>query len=72
MVYEAVEEEAVNAGLPLHELPKEITTAGKGRAIRSEQAEVLQKKERAWAAVRGEQRSQRPRERLIEGEARRL
>jgi hypothetical protein len=83
VVYEAVEEvkaettvnlplAAPAAILPLHEVPRKRTTAGKGRVIRTEQEKVLEDEEGAWAAVRGERRGRWPRDRVVEEAKRRL
>ena len=35
----------VNANLPIHEIPRQYTTAGKGKEVRAEQAQVAEEEE---------------------------
>ena len=76
VVYEAVEESVVaeveTVSLPLHEVTRKSTTAGKGKTIRTEQEDMLEQKEGALAAVRGERRGRWPKDRVVEEAARRL
>ncbi len=74
VVFEAVEEvrREPAASLPLREVPCMCTTAGKGKAIRAEQAEALEEEEGAWAAARGERRGRWPRDVVVEEAGRRL
>ena len=67
VVYEAVEEklpivEEQSPGLPLHEVPRKCITAGRGKTLRTEQEQMLEQEEGAWAAVRGERRGRWPRD----------
>ena len=51
---------------------RKSTTTGKGKTIRTEQEDMLEQEEGAWAAVRGERRGRWPKNRVVEEAARRL
>lgn len=76
LVYEALEETKVEieptTHLPLHEVPRKGTAAGKGKTIRTQQEQVLEAEEGVWVAVRGERRGRWPKDRFVDGARRRL